>query len=180
MKFILVTILLFCGLNTYSQDSTSQKDSNYFLDNKTSLKFEGSIYISENLPSNNSFVRESPFIYNFSLKITNKILFGLSTQDTKVDNELKHINHFLMKYNFNETEKYNFFLSLKIPSSKFTKIENDQLKFLRAGFGFKFKIFELENSTLSVDLNHDYMLNWDNKTIFNPILLVGFSISSNN
>tara|TARA_B100001057_G_scaffold159142_1_gene159741 strand:+ start:4002 stop:4544 length:543 start_codon:yes stop_codon:yes gene_type:complete len=180
MKFILLSILFFCGLDSFSQDSTNQKASKYFLDDITSLKFEGSIYISESLPSNNSFVKESAFIYNLSLKISNKILIGLSTQDTKIDNEPKHINHFLMKYNFNETDKQNFYLSLKVPSSKFTNIENDQLKFLRAGFGYKFKVLEIEKSTISVDLNHDYMLNWDNKTIFNHILLIGLSISNNN
>ena len=179
MRFILAAILLFCGLDSYSQDSTNQKTSKFFLDDKSSLKFEGSIYLSENLPSNFSLDKKSGLIYNLSLKITNKILFGLSTQDTKIDNEPRHIHHFLMKYNVYETVNQNFYLSLKIPSSRFTKIENDQLKFLRAGFGLKFKILELEKSTLSFDLNHDYMLDWDNKTIFNNILLVGFSISTN-
>ena len=179
MKYILVTILLFFGFDLYSQGSTNQNVSKYFLDDKTSLKFEGSIYHSENLSSNNSFGRESSFIYSLSLKISDKILLGLSTQDTKIENEPKHINHFLMKYNVNETVNQNFYLSLKIPSSRFTKIENDQLKFLRAGFGLKFKILELEKSTLSFDLNNDYMLDWDKKTIFNNILLVGFSISTN-
>ena len=131
------------------------------------------------MPSNFSIDKESGLIYNLSLKITNKILFGLSTQDTKIDNEPRHINHFLMKYNVNETVNQNFYLSLKIPSSRFTKIENDQLKFLRAGFGLKFKILDLEKSTLSFDLNNDYMLDWDKKTIFNNVLLVGFSISTN-
>ena len=32
-----------------------------------------------------------------------------------------------------------------------------------------FKILELEKSTLSFDLNNDYMLDWDKKTIFNNI-----------
>ena len=59
MKYILVTILLFCGLDSYSQGSINQNVSKYFLDDKTSLIFEGSIYLSENLPSNNSFDRES-------------------------------------------------------------------------------------------------------------------------
>lgn len=180
MRFILAAILIFCGLCSYSQDSNNQKASKFFLDDTSSLKFEGSIYLSENLPSNFSFEKESGLIYNLSVKITNKILLGLSTQDTKIDNEPRHINHFLMKYNFNETVNKNFYFSLKIPSSKFTKIENDQLKFLRAGFGLKFKILELEKSTLSVDLNHDYMFDWDNKTIFNPILLIGLSISNIN
>ena len=179
MRFILAAILLSCGLNSYSQDSTNQKASKLFFDDKSSLKFEGSIYFSENLSSNYSFDKESGLIYNLSLKITNKILLGLSTQDTKIDNEPRHIHHFLMKYNVNETKNQNFYLSLKIPSSRFTKIENDQLKFLRAGFGLKFKIHELEKYTLSVDLNHDYMLDWDNKTIFDNILLIGFSISTN-
>ena len=179
MRFILAVILIFCGLGSYSQDSYNQKASKFFLDDISSLKFEGSIYLSENLPSNFSFDKESGLIYNLSLKITNKILFGLSTQDTKINNEPRHINHFLMKYNVNETVNQNFYLSLKIPSSRFTKIENDQLKFLRAGFGLKFKILELEKSTLSFDLNNDYMLDWDKKTIFNNILLVGFSISTN-
>ena len=179
MRFILAAILLFSGLDSYSQDLNNQKASKLFLDDKLSLKFEGSIYLSENLPSNFSIDKESGLIYNLSLKITNKILFGLSTQDTKIDNEPRHINHFLMKYNVNETVNQNFYLSLKIPSSRFTKIENDQLKFLRAGFGLKFKILELEKSTLSFDLNNDYMLDWDNKTIFNNIILLGFSISTN-
>ena len=179
MKLILAAILLFFGLDSFSQDSTNQKVSKFFLDDKSSLKFEGSIYLSENLPSNFSFDKESGLIYSLSLKITNRILFGLSTQDTKIDNEPRHIHHFLMKYNVNKTLNRNFYLSLKIPSSRFTKIENDQLKFLRAGFGLKFKILELEKSTLSFDLNHDYMLDWDNKTIFNNVLLVGFSISTN-
>lgn len=179
MRFILAAILLFSGLDSYSQDLNNQKASKLFLDDKLSLKFEGSIYLSENLPSNFSIDKESGLIYNLSLKITNKILFGLSTQDTKIDNEPRHINHFLMKYNVNETVNQNFYLSLKIPSSRFTKIENDQLKFLRAGFGLKFKILELEKSTLSFDLNNDYMLDWDKKTIFNNVLLVGFSISTN-
>tara|TARA_B100001057_G_C22481644_1_gene806666 strand:- start:72 stop:611 length:540 start_codon:yes stop_codon:yes gene_type:complete len=179
MRFILVAILLFCGLDSYSQDLNNQKASKLFLDDKLSLKFEGSIYLSENLPSNFSINKESGLIYNLSLKITNKILFGLSTQDTKIDNEPRHINHFLMKYIVNETVNQNFYLSLKIPSSRFTKIENDQLKFLRAGFGLKFKILELEKFTLSFDLNNDYMLDWDKKTIFNNVLLVGFSISTN-
>ena len=179
MRFILAVILIFCGLGSYSQDSYNQKASKFFLDDISSLKFEGSIYLSENLPSNFSFDKESGLIYNLSLKITNKILFGLSTQDTKINNEPRHINHFLMKYNVNETVNQNFYLSLKIPSSRFTKIENDQLKFLRAGFGLKFKILELEKSTLSFDLNNDYMLDWDKKTTFNNILLVGFSISTN-
>ena len=179
MRFILAVILIFCGLGSYSQDSYNQKASKFFLDDISSLKFEGSIYLSENLPSNFSFDKESGLIYNLSLKITNKILFGLSTQDTKINNEPRHINHFIMKYNVNETVNQNFYLSLKIPSSRFTKIENDQLKFLRAGFGLKFKILELEKSTLSFDLNNDYMLDWDKKTIFNNILLVGFSISTN-
>ena len=177
MRFILAAILLFCGLNSYSQDLNNQKPSKLLLDDKISLKFEGSIYLSENLPSNFSFDKESGLIYNLSLKITNKILLGLSTQDTKIDNEPRHINHFLMKYNVNETVNQNFYLSLKIPSSRFTKIENDQLKFLRAGFGLKFKILDLEKSTLSFDLNNDFMLDWDNKTIFNNIILLGFSIS---
>tara|TARA_B100000925_G_C21977708_1_gene460862 strand:+ start:258 stop:797 length:540 start_codon:yes stop_codon:yes gene_type:complete len=179
MRFILAAILLFCGLDSYSQDLNNQKPSKLLLEDKISLKFEGSIYLSENLPSNFSIDKESGLIYNLSLKITNKILFGLSTQDTKINNEPRHINHFLMKYNVNETVNQNFYLSLKIPSSRFTKIENDQLKFLRAGFGLKFKILELEKSTLSFDLNNDYMLDWDKKTIFNNILLVGFSISTN-
>ena len=179
MRFILAAILLFCGLNSYSQDLNNQKPSKLLLDDKISLKFEGSIYLSENLPSNFSFDKESGLIYNLSLKITNKILLGLTTQDTKINNEPRHINHFLMKYNVNETVNQSFYLSLKIPSSRFTKIENDQLKFLRAGFGLKFKIIELEKSTLSFDLNNDYMLDWDKKTIFNNILLVGFSISTN-
>ena len=179
MRYILAVILLFCGLDSYSQDSTSQKASKFSLDDKLSLKFEGSIYLSENLPSNFSFDKESGLIYNLSLKITNKILFGLSTQDTKIDNKPRHIHHFLMKYSVNETVNQNFYLSLKVPGSRFTKIENDQLKFLRTGFGLKFKILELEKSTLSFDLNNDFMLDWDNKTIFNNILLVGFSISTN-
>jgi len=179
MRFILAVILIFCGLGSYSQDSYNQKASKFFLDDISSLKFEGSIYLSENLPSNFSFDKESGLIYNLSLKITNKILLGLSTQDTKIDNEPRHIHHFLMKYNVNEKVNKNFYLSLKIPSSRFTKIENDQLKFLRAGFGLKFKILELEKSTLSFDLNNDYMLDWDNKTIFNNIILLGFSISTN-
>ena len=179
MRFILAAILLFSGLDSYSQDLNNQKASKLFLDDKLSLKFEGSIYLSENLPSNFSFDKESGLIYNLSLKVTNKILLGLSTQDTKIDNEPRHIHHFLMKYNVNETLNKNFYLSLKIPSSRFTKIENDQLKFLRAGFGLKFKILELEKSTLSFDLNNDYMLDWDKKTIFNNVLLVGFSISTN-
>ena len=179
MRFILAVILIFCGLGSYSQDSHNQKASQFFLDDTSSLKFEGSIYLSENLPSNFSFDKESGLIYNLSLKVTNKILLGLSTQDTKIDNEPRHIHHFLMKYNVNETLNKNFYLSLKIPSSRFTKIENDQLKFLRAGFGLKFKILELEKSTLSFDLNNDYMLDWDNKTIFNNIILLGFSISTN-
>ena len=179
MRFILAVILIFCGFGSYSQDSHNQKASKFFLDDTSSLKFEGSIYFSENLPSNFSFDKESGLIYNLSLKVTNKILLGLSTQDTKIDNEPRHIHHFLMKYNVNETLNNNFYLSLKIPSSRFTKIENDQLKFLRAGFGLKFKILELEKSTLSFDLNNDYMLDWDNKTIFNNIILLGFSISTN-
>ena len=179
MRFILAVILIFCGLGSYSQDSNNQKASKFFLDDISSLKFEGSVYLSKNLPSNFSFDKESGLIYNLSLKITNKILLGLSTQDTKIDNEPRHINHFLMKYNVNETVNQNFYLSLKIPSSKFTKIENDQLKFLRAGFGLKFKILDLEKSTLSFDLNNDFMLDWDNKTIFNNIILLGFSISTN-
>ena len=179
MRFILAVILIFCGLGSYSQDSNNQKASKFFLDDTSSLKFEGSVYFSENLPSNFSFDKESGLIYNLSLKITNKILLGLSTQDTKIDNEPRHINHFLMKYNVNETINQNFYLSLKIPSSRFTKIENDQLKFLRAGFGLKFKILDLEKSTLSFDLNNDFMLDWDNKTIFNNIILLGFSISTN-
>ena len=99
MKLILAAILLFFGLDSFSQDSTNQKVSKFFLDDKSSLKFEGSIYLSENLPSNFSFDKESGLIYSLSLKITNRILFGLSTQDTKIDNEPRHIHHFLMKYN---------------------------------------------------------------------------------
>ena len=180
MKYILISIFLFCGLNSYSQEKGYQNSSKSFINDKTSLKFEGSIYLSESLNSNNSFGSESGFIYNLSFKFSNKILLGLSTQDTKIDNDPKHINHFLMKYNFNKTENQNFYLSLKVPSSKFTKIENDQFKFLRAGFGYKFEILKIEKHTLSVDLNHDYMFDWDNKTIFNPIFLIGLSISNIN
>ena len=179
MKYFIVAIFLFYGLDSYSQEKSYQNSSKSFLSDKTSLKFEGSIYLSENLNSNKSFGSESGFIYNLAFKISNKILLGLSTQDTKIDNEPKNINHFLMKYDFNKTENHNFYLSLKIPSSKFTKIENDQFKFLRAGFGYKFEILKIEKHTLSVDLNHDYMFDWDNKTIFNPILLIGLSISNN-
>ena len=70
MRFILAAILLSCGLNSYSQDSTNQKASKLFFDDKSSLKFEGSIYFSENLSSNYSFDKESGLIYNLSLKIT--------------------------------------------------------------------------------------------------------------
>ena len=176
MKLIKLFILLFYAMDLYSQNLASQNDSIYLLNDKKSFKFEGSIYISENLELNHSFGENSGIVYSLAIKISDEILLGMTTQDTEVSNEFRNIHHFLMKYNMNKTENHNFYLSLKIPSSKFTKIENDQLKFLRLGFGYKHKIYEKEKSSLYIDLNHDYLIDWDNNnSTYNPTTLIGLS-----
>ena len=175
MKLIKLFVLLFFGMDLYSQNLAKQNDSIFYLNDKKSFKFEGSIYLSENLELNHSFGENSGIVYSLAIKISNEILLGMTTQDTEVANEVRNIHHFLMKYKINESDNQNFYISLKIPSSKFTRIENDQLKFLRAGFGFKFKIYEKEKSLLYIDLNHDYMIDWDKNSTYNPTTLIGLS-----
>lgn len=180
MRLIVIIILMLFGFESYSQDSTNQNESKFLLDNNSSLRLEGSMYLSENLHLNNTFDRTSGIIFNLAIKVSNNVLLGLTTQDTEVNNETRNISHFLLKYNFSERENEKLYFSIKIPSSQFTKIENDQLKFLRAGLGCKIKIREIEKSTIYFDINHDYMFDWDDKTIFNPVMLIGFSISNIN
>ena len=175
MKLIKLLILLFFALNLYSQNLDNQNDSIYFLEDKKSYKFEGSIYLSENLELNHSFGENSGIVYSLAIKISDEILLGMTTQDTEVANQIRNIHHFLMKYKIKEYENHNFYISLKIPSSKFTKIENDQLKFLRGGFGYKHKIYEKEKSSLYIDLNQDFLIDWDNNSTYNPTLLIGIS-----
>ena len=174
MKIIKLFILLFFTIDLYSQNLANPNDSIFFEDKK-SFKFEGSIYLSENLELNHSFGENSGVVYSLAIKICDEILLGMTTQDTEVANEVRNIHHFIMKYRINESDNHNFYASLKIPSSKFTKIENDQFKFLRAGFGYKLKIYEKGKSLLYIDLNHDYMINWDNNSTYNPTTLIGLS-----
>ena len=59
----------------YSQDLNNPNDS-IFLEDKKSLKFEGSIYLSENLELNHSFDKNSGVVYSLAIKICDEILFG--------------------------------------------------------------------------------------------------------
>ena len=100
MKIIKLFILLFFTIDLYSQNLANPNDS-IFLKDKKSFKFEGSIYLSENLELNHSFGENSGVVYSLAIKICDEILLGMTTQDTEVANEVRNIHHFIMKYRIN-------------------------------------------------------------------------------
>ncbi len=190
MKSFNLLIFFLIGLKLYSQDFVNQNNSInienelYLTKNDSislsfkSLKFEGSIYFSENLKLNNSFGSQLGTIYNLGIILSNKITLGLTTQDTKIENKLRHINHFFGKYKFYEEKKHKSYFSLKIPSVRFTKIENDKFKFSRIGLGHKIEFYEIKNYYLFIDINYDFMIDWDDYSSYDSIFLLGISVSN--
>lgn len=188
-SFNLLIFLLF-SLKLYSQDFVNQNDSiktdNEFKRIKNdsisfslkSLKFEGSIYLSENLKLNHSFGSELGIIYNLGIIVSDKITLGLTTQDTKIDDNLRHINHFFGKYKFYGENKHKTYFSIKIPSVSFTKIENDQFKFTRYGLGHKIKFYKIKDYFLFIDVNYDFMVDWNDYSNYDSIFLLGISVSN--
>ena len=119
MKSFNFLIFFLLGLKLYSQNFVNQNNSISLMDeiypakndsislSFKSLKIEGSIYFSEGLKLNNSFGSQLGTIYNLGIILSNKITLGLTTQDTKVDNQLRHINHFLVNINFMRKKNIN-------------------------------------------------------------------------
>ena len=190
MKSFSFLIFFLLGLKLYSQNFVNQNNSISLMDEINpaindsislsfkSLKIEGSIYFSEGLKLNNSFGSQLGTIYNLGIILSNKITLGLTTQDTKVDNQLRHINHFFGKYKFYEEKKHKSYFSLKIPSESFTKIENDKFKFSRFGLGHKIKFYEISNYYLFIDVNYDFMIDWNDYSNYDSIFLFGISVSN--
>ena len=189
MKRILIALFFLATLaaNSQSADTSSVTDSssstklNNFFNN---LVFEGSSYINfvdsdlQFLNQNNTFSGNF-LVLNAGVYITESIVVGLTTLDSKIDGKIRYIHQYFFNYMFFNKPKFKAYYSHKLPTNDWEEINNNRFKYSRSGIGMKIRIYNTDKLGYFLDTNYDFMVSQKTADSRNEIVLLGFSLKFN-